>query len=233
MKSFVCVCTGNKYGTKYVDILYNMVSRHAHDFKFFVITDVRKDWRAEINQIVVEPVYNTWWNKIHMFRDDIGLEGRVLFMDLDVVIFRNIDHLWDFEGDAFVIIQDFNRCRIPNYHVRNSSVMKFNAGQEVHVWNEFKQNPQKVISKYRGDQDYMTAKYREGPIWPRNWIMSYKWEIGLEPGEKRRSPNDLYVKQPYTDHKHNLPEDCCVAVFHGKPNPAEVERDPLVKENWQ
>ena len=24
-------------------------------------------------------------------------------MDLDVVIINNIDHLWDFEGDAFVI----------------------------------------------------------------------------------------------------------------------------------
>jgi hypothetical protein len=178
-------------------------------------------------------LFPTWWNKIHMFRDDIGLEGRVLFMDLDVVIFRNIDEFWDFEGDAFVIIQDFNRCRIKNYHVRNSSVMKFNAGQEVHIWKEFKQNTQQIISKYRGDQDYMTAKYRNGPIWPRDWVMSYKWEIGLEPGEKRRSPHDLFVKQPYNNSKHALPEDCAVAVFHGKPNPAEIHHDPLVIENWK
>ena len=233
MKSFVCVCTGKKYGTEYVDKLYNMVSRHASDYKFFVITDTRKNWHSQINQIVVNPVFPTWWNKIHMFRNDIGLEGRVLFMDLDVVIFRNIDEFWEFEGDAFVIIQDFNRCRIPNYHVRNSSVMKFVAGQEVHIWNEFKQDPQKVISKFRGDQDYMTARFPGGPIWPREWVMSYKWEIGLEPGEKKRSPHDLFVKQPYTDRKHGLPDDCSVAVFHGKPNPAEVFHDPLVKDNWQ
>ena len=233
MKSFVCVCTGNKYGTKYVDILYNMVSRHAHDFKFFVITDALKDWRSEINQIVVDPVFPTWWNKIHMFRDDIGLEGTVLFMDLDVVIFRNIDHFWDFEGDAFVIIQDFNRCRIPNYRVRNSSVMKFVAGQEVRIWNKFVEDPQKIYRRFRGDQDYMTAEYQDGPIWPREWIMSYKWEIGLEPQEKKRSPNDLYVKQPYTDRKHGLPDECSIAVFHGKPNPAEIQHDPLVKDNWR
>ena len=233
MKSFVCVCTGTKYGTKYVDILYNMVSRHASDFKFFVITDARKDWRAEINQIVIDKVYPTWWNKIHMFRDDIGLEGTVLFMDLDVVILRNIDHLWDFEGDAFVIIQDFNRCRIKNYSVRNSSVMKFVAGQEVAIWNEFVNDPKKIINRYRGDQDYMTARYKNGPIWPREWVMSYKWEIGLEPSEKKRSPNDLFVKHAYTNYKHGLPDDCAVAVFHGKPNPAEIQHDPLVIQNWK
>jgi len=93
--------------------------------------------------------------------------------------------------------------------------------------------PKKVINKFRGDQDYMTARYPGGPIWPRDWVMSYKWEIGLEPGEKKRSPHDLFVKQPYTDRKHGLPEDCAVAVFHGKPNPAEVQHDPLVLENWK
>ena len=82
-----------------------------------------------------------------MFRDDIGLEGRIVFMDLDVVIINNIDHLWDFEGDAFVIIQDFNRCRIKNYNVRNSSVMKFNAGQEVNMWHKFFDHHQKIINK--------------------------------------------------------------------------------------
>ena len=96
IKNFVCVCTGNKYGTMYVDKLYNMVTRHSNNVKFNVITDSKKDWRPEINQIIVSPLFPTWWNKIHMFRDDIGLEGRVLFMDLDIVVIRNIDHLWDF-----------------------------------------------------------------------------------------------------------------------------------------
>ena len=233
IKNFVCVRTGNKYGTMYVDKLYNMVTRHSNDIKFNVITDSKKDWRPEINQIVVSPLFPTWWNKIHMFRDDIGLEGRVLFMDLDIVVIRNIDHLWDFEGDAFVIIQDFNRCRIPNYHVRNSSVMKFNAGQEVHVWKKFLNDPQKIISQFRGDQDYMTSLFRQSPIWPRDWIMSYKWEIGLEPGEKKRSPHDKFVPEKFHKVKYGLPSECAVIVMHGKPNPAEVEKDPLIIDNWK
>ena len=124
-KSFVCVCTGTKYGPQYVNTLYNMVTRHSTDVEFNLITDAKKAVNENIIQRVVTPHYKTWWNKVHMFRDDIGLEGRIVFMDLDVVIINNIYHLWDFEGDAFVIIQDFNRCRIKNYNVRNSSVMKF------------------------------------------------------------------------------------------------------------
>ena len=249
-KIFLCVCTGTKYGTMYVEKLYNMVKRHSTDVTFYVITDSRKDWHSDINQIIVSPLYPTWWNKVHMFRDDLGIEGRVVFMDLDIVIIRNIDHLWEFEGDAFVIIQDFNRCRIPNYHVRNSSVMKFNAGQEAHVYNNFKDNHAQIMKKFRGDQDYMTSLYRNGPIWPREWIMSYKWEIGLEQGEKKNSPHDKFVKERFTKEtvveirngqkttvekikKYHLPDDCAVMVFHGKPNPAEIKHDPLVIENWR
>ena len=80
--------------------------------------------------------------------------------------------------------------------------------------------------------------------------MSYKWEIGLEPEEKRRSPNDKFLSNRVTVetttrvkngvktiiekyNKHKLPEECSVAVFHGKPNPAEITKDPLVINNWR
>ena len=187
IKSFVCVCTGNKYPPSYVNTLYNMVERNSTDVKFHVITDsIKPGFNENIKQIVVTPLYKSWWNKVHMFRNDIGLEGTVIFMDLDVVILKNIDHLWEFEGDAFVIIQDFNRCRIKDYHVRNSSVMKFHAGNEVDMWDKFKDNPGKIQSSYQGDQNYVTAERKNCCIWPYEWIMSYKWEIGLMKEDQRR-----------------------------------------------
>ena len=82
-----------------------MVDRNSNDVQFHVITDSHKPgFDTNIKQIIVQPLFKSWWNKVHMFRDDIGLEGTVIFMDLDVVILKNIDHLWEFEGDAFVII---------------------------------------------------------------------------------------------------------------------------------
>jgi len=226
IKSFVCVCTGDKYTPKYVNTLYNMVMRHSTDVKFHVITDsVKAGFDENITQIAVTPLYKSWWNKVHMFRDDIGLEGTVIFMDLDVVILKNIDHLWEFEGDAFVIIQDFNRCRIKNYHVRNSSVMKFHAGNEVDMWHKFNADPGKIQSSYQGDQNYVTAERKHCCIWPYEWIMSYKWELGLMKEDQRR-PNDKIRNSA-------IPQECCVAVFHGKPDPGDIKQDPVIIENWR
>ena len=226
IKSFVCVCTGDKYPPSYVNTLYNMVQRNSTDVRFDVITDSNKPgFNPEIKQIVVAPLYKSWWNKVHMFRNDIGLEGTVIFMDLDVVILKNIDHLWEFEGDAFVIIQDFNRCRIKDYQVRNSSVMKFFAGNEDDMWAKFRDNPSKIQSSYQGDQNYVTAERPHPCMWPHDWIMSYKWEIGLMKEDQKR-PNDKIRNSP-------IPEDCCVAVFHGKPDPGDIKHDPTIMEHWR
>jgi len=252
MKSIVSVCTGDKYPDRYVDILYNMCSRHAKDFKFFCITDRNRAINSNINQVKIEQgnLWPSWWNKIHIFNKHMPFEGKVLYMDLDVVIFRNIDNLWEFGNDNFIIIQDFNRCRIKNYHVKNSSVMRWNHGSQHNLYTNFLNEKDKIIKKYRGDQDYITHMIPDAVVWPTNWIMSYKWEIGLEPGEKKNSPNDKFVSERYTTKteitikdgkkifkdvliKHNLPQDCSVAVFHGKPNPAEITKDPLVIDNWR
>lgn len=228
-----------------------MVSRHTSDFKFFCVTDRRRGLNPNITEVVIDNIFPTWWNKVHIFNKHMPFEGTVLYMDLDVVIFRNIDNLWSFAGDnSFAIIQDFNRCRIKNYHVKNSSVMKWQHGKYHNLYENFIQDPKQIMKRYRGDQDYLTASVHQAVTWPTNWIMSYKWEIGLEPGEKRNSPNDKFVTQRYTTEtytvikngtkkvktkriKHNLPDDCSVAVFHGKPNPEQIVHDPLVIENWR
>lgn len=250
MRSIVSVCTGDKYPNKYVEILYNMVSRHTKDFKFFCITDRTRGFGPHINEVMIDKVFATWWNKVHIFNKQMPFEGTVLYLDLDLVIFKNIDKLWDYCADHFCIIQDFNRCRIKNYHVKNSSVMKWPHGKYHHLYEKFLADPNSVMKKHRGDQDYVTASVPDAQIWPHDWIMSYKWEIGLEPGEKKRSPNDKYVTNKYKiEHKtkikngrtltkevlvkDGLPSECAIAVFHGKPDPADIQFDPLIKNNWR
>jgi len=250
MRSIVSVCTGDKYPNRYVEILYNMASRHTSNFQFYCITDRKRGFDPAIKEIVIDNVFPTWWNKVHIFNKNMPFQGTVLYMDLDVVIFRSIEKLWDFAKGRFTIIQDFNRCRIKNYHVKNSSVMKWEHGSQHQLYENFIAEPNQVMRKWRGDQDYVTAKVPSAELWPHDWIMSYKWEIGMEPGEKKRSPNDKFVKERYTKQvkikikngqklqkevfvKHELPDDCSIAVFHGKPDPAEIQHDPLVIDNWR
>ena len=82
----------------------------------------------------------------------------------------------------------------------------------------------------QGDQDWIwkLAKDRM-KFWPREWIMSYKWEI--------RNRDDLTVTQggrQFKTVRHDVypPPDCSIAVFHGEPNPQDVQ-DKFVVDNWR
>ena len=93
----VCVKWGNKYISKYANVLNNMVKRHCSvPYKFYCITDDPTGLDADINVINLpnDPWIRTWWSKLWMFSPDMPLKGNILFFDLDVVIFDNIDPLF-------------------------------------------------------------------------------------------------------------------------------------------
>ena len=231
-KNIVCVKWGPKYIPQYVNILKNMCKRNSTvDYKFSCITDNPEGLDSDIN-IIHFPKDNlaikSWWSKLYMFARELPLDGTILYFDLDVVIFRNIDYLWTFEPGKFCIIQDFNRCRVKDWHVCNSSVMRWEAGSLEHLWQIYMQDPGKVWGRNHGDQDFITAK--EGQTakrWPTNWIMSYKWEMQGKKDTKIRKGAKYVFEHPPT-----IPDDCSVAVFHGEPKPFNCA-DQLIVDNWK
>ena len=133
MKKFVCLKHGNKYDGKYVNILYSMAKKHSTvPFEFVCITE-RPHGLDPAIKVYPCPDWGVagerkgWWYKVMLFQPQFqeAMGDEFIFFDLDVVIFNNIDKLWEHKPNEFVVIQDFNRCRIKNWHVRNSSVMKF------------------------------------------------------------------------------------------------------------
>ena len=258
MKKFVCLKHGNKYPGKYVNILYSMVKRQSTvPFEFVCITENPNDLDPAIKTYPcpdwgVAGERKGWWYKVMLFQPQFqeAMGDEFIFFDLDVVIFHNIDKLWDYKPNEFVVIQDFNRCRIKNWQVRNSSVMKFHVGCENQVWEEFNKNKMAVINRMHGDQDWVTKMLPQSNMWPRDWIMSYKWEMGVhvrkpEFGQRHHIidgrtivENTLVikdgVKQNVTTYKKPpTTEETCIAVFHGRPNPEQCIEDPLVADNWR
>ena len=128
MNHIVCVKWGNKYISQYANILYNMVKRHTTvPFEFHCITDDIKGLDPHIKTIKLpnDPWIKTWWSKLWMFGSHFPLKGNILFFDLDVIVFKNIDELFNYNPDKFMIIRDFNRCRIKDWKLCNSSVMRW------------------------------------------------------------------------------------------------------------
>lgn len=229
--TILCVRFGNKYGREYVERLRDMVSRHITvPYEFACLTDDQHP--IEGVRTIYQPNSNYqkgWWHKVHMFDPNLPLAGRILYFDLDVVICNNIDKLTAFKSDSFVGIHDFNRRFYPSWIYLNSSVLAWNHGSESYIWHRFKEKPSDA-QRLQGDQDWIWKLGKDRiKFWPKEWIMSYKWEI--------RSREELIVNQGKRNFKTVkddvvIPNGCSVAVFHGEPNPAEV-KDKFVVDNWR
>ena len=140
MINFCCVLYGEKYSIDYVQNLYNMVKRHLTvEHKFYAFSDnVRLKKLIDGDIIVKEfPLHDMqgWWNKMQLFHPDNGLSGLNLYMDLDVVILKNIDCFARFSNkSSFNITSDFNGRKI----WYNSSLMKWDSEtMKPIIWDEF------------------------------------------------------------------------------------------------
>ena len=231
MNHIVCVKWGNKYISQYVNVLYNMVKRNTTvPFEFHCITEDTKGLDPHIKTIKLpnDPWIKTWWSKLWMFGSHFPLQGNILYFDLDVIVFRNIDELFNYNPDKFMIIRDFNRCRIKDWKLCNSSVMRWNTGTINYLWDDFVSKPNKVMRDNHGDQDWITKRAdKDTNHWPDDWIRSYKWEmIGYKDTKARRGPKLIFDRPP------KIIEANKVAVFHGEPKPFNCG-DEWVEANWK
>jgi len=229
--TILCIRFGNKYGIHYVQRLRNMIERHITiPYEFVCLTDDPKPIEG-VRSIVRknEGYARGWWHKVHMFDPKLPLKGRILYMDLDVVVCNNIDKLATIQRNDFLGIRDFNRKFHPNWKRLNSSVMVWNHGTQNHIWEQFKGNPNQAM-RMHGDQDWIwKTSHDRIKFFPDEWIQSYKWEI--------RSKDELYIsggKRCFRQIRHDVKvsSDCAIAVFHGDPNPCDVH-DNFVIENWK
>ena len=228
-----CLKYGKKYDPEYVNKLYDMVKRNLTlNFNFVCFTEDPQGINKEI-QIKPLPLNKNvqgWWYKPFFFDPNLGIDGTVLFLDLDMIIFRNIDNLFSYKPGEFCIIRDFNRCRVPSYDKFNSSVFRLDTGQHSHVYYDFIKDPRMISRRFQGDQDWIRHTIKDGfHYWPEEWIMSYKWEMRDRPRmvlDPRGGRNFAETGEP------KIKPATSIAVFHGDPNPHKCN-DPWVKNHWK
>ena len=208
-----------------------MVSRHITvPYEFVCLTDDPTPIDNVRNIVIPQQPYpRLWWHKVHMFDPSLGIKNRILYFDLDVVIHANIDKLVDVPDNTFYGIKDFNRQFHPSWEYLNSSAISWIGGEHSDLWDRFKSDPNAAMKRYPGDQDWIWHGAKDRiKFWPRDWILSYKWEI--------RDRGDLVVSNGRRNFVSvitpDVPAECCVTVFHGDPKPQDV-KDPFVVDNWK
>jgi hypothetical protein len=169
-----------------------------------------------------------WWYKLWFLSKDFPLDGTVLFLDLDLIIFKNIDYLFSFAPNKFCIIRDFNRSLNSTWNRINSSVFRYQSKQHSTVFDTFINDYRTHTRRFHGDQDFIFKHLQNITLWPDEWIQSYKWEM--------RSRNDLIKSNGKRNFKNVadpvIKRETAVAVFHGEPDIHECA-DPWVIGNWK
>lgn len=211
----ICMKWGDKYGAEYVNRLYNMVKRNTTlPFKFICFSDRNDGITSEVEvrplpEMDLPEGKERGWRKLSTFKKDVGLSGRVLFLDLDTVIVSNIDEYFTMDGD-FVMVKHLNPSK--KQGIGMTSVYRYEAGKFADVYEYFMANIDKVKSEYRHEQAYVCDFLgSQGKIkfFPKEWMPSFKHTC-MYP-----FPLNLF-KEP------RLPKEAKMIIFHGNPTPDQA-----------
>jgi len=228
----VCLKHGSKYSAEYVNVLKKMTQRNLTvPHKFVCFTEDPKGIDPDIKILPLPTIQiKGWWFKTMLFNPNLQIQGTMLFIDLDVVIFKNIDRLFQHSPGTFMVCRDFNRCFQPNWQKMNSSVVRWNTGQHPQLYNNFIKDPITISKRFHGDQDWLFDQVKKHfEFWPDEWIQSYKWEMRGNPKLVRQKTGQKNFTAPG---EPKIKSETAVAVFHGDPNPKECV-DPWCQTHWK
>ena len=163
LKQIICVKWGTKYGPDYVNRLYGMVARNiTGPFRFVCITDRTEGLRPEVETIPLpelgcphpQRTFGQWRKVVLWGREIPGLTGVALFVDLDSVIVGNLDGYFSHGSPDDVIVA--RNWAKPFQKLGQTSVFRFPIGQNPHILDNFRADPQGVADRFHFEQHYIT-----------------------------------------------------------------------------
>ena len=185
MTAVVCIKAGPKYPTDYANKLFRAVRRNGHAGRFYCLTDDPSGLERDIIALPVSPLCQGWWHKIYLFSWDHGIDARLLYMDIDMVVTGSLEDFLGYDG-AFATGSRFNK---PNEI--NSTIMSIPAGYGRGIWTTFLRFRSRAMRSFRLDFGIYRSRQRtedrcDGRTCFRdNWsaIRSTSW-VGRSPRER-------------------------------------------------
>lgn len=219
MVNVICMKWGSAYGAEDVNTLYRMVSRNLSlEHRFVCITDDATGFLPEVETAEIPflripdfTAHKPWRKLTTLLPGFAGLEGKTLFLDLDVVVTGPLDKFFSY-SDKFAIIENWSQ---PGEGVGNSSVYCYEIGQYAWVLDVWERDYDTLFDKYPNSQTFMskTLGVENLDYWPADWVVSFKYTC-MDRGPFRVLTNLLRVPP--------LPEGASVVAFHGNPKPADA-----------
>jgi hypothetical protein len=231
---YACVLHGDYYDWRYVERLRSMLRRHADpNITLHVFTEPTRTVPSDYCRHDLRPwdqvhgPRQAWWYKMQMFDPRHGL-GRVIYLDLDVVLVGDCSWLAGLDSAYFWAPRDFRYLWRPSCQQINSSVMVWDNAAFPEIWRGFAaQDIAYVMRRFKGDQDYIYSSLPQDRLRfiDPGLVKSWRWEIhdgGIDPVTRRPwRPGSGGLLSP----------DARILVFHGHPKPHEIA-DSVIIQHW-
>jgi hypothetical protein len=213
---------GEKYSVDYVERLRNGIRRNLKQpYHFIVITDRERSIPGVRCLLIPEvDLYLTrmkgCFARLRLFDQNFlqahGIDGKVVSVDLDLIVVGELDPLFDREDD-FSILQGINASNPCPY---NGSIWMLKAGTRPDVWKDFSlaaYHHYKVpYYAFPDDQGWLYYKFpKAGYYGPENGVYAYRKPKWLDP----------------------LPKDARIVAFPGYRDPSMFVHLSWVKEHWR
>lgn len=215
----VCFKFGTKYGPEYVNKLFRMCKRNLTlPFRFVCITEMPNQLEKGI-EIFPLPEFEEptpeylkrcqCWRKLALFDKQYhDLQGKVLLLDIDIVIVDNIDCFFTF-SNKLAMPQNWSK---PGRLFGQGSVICFDMGKYSSLLEKWRRDAASVYKRYDSEQNYIPEELgRDNIAWfPVEWCRSFKDHC--MPGGIL---NSFITPQ-------KIPKGARIIVFHGNPNPHDA-----------
>lgn len=207
----LCVKVGDKYGSEYVNKLYNGILRHFPSpipFTFTCLTDQPHGLNPNIEVEIIDGNLPIWWSKVLLFtRNRADL---MVYFDLDIVLTGDISALAHYPGSFLLLSSQEIACE-DSADGYNSSVMVWRSDQYRRIYSDFMENKERVLEVMdRFDH------------WLEVMLPEVETMQGRYPGMCRDFTQAC---------SETLPPDCQIVIFPQSPKPSDYP-SPWVRLHW-
>lgn len=212
---------GTAFGASDVNMLFRACLANATEaLRFVCLTDdgTGLDPRIEVKPIPdIGLTPEEWkrpgvWPKIGLFAPDLADLGRVLFLDLDMLIVGDLSPFFDVADGA--VFQNMGESWRPDPRsaekVPGTCIFSYDPGAETRVLEAFLADKETNMSSWQNEQEFAGAHVSRTSFWPEGLVVSFKRHLC------HRNGMGLLAKPSAP------PEGAAVVAFHGTPRPAET-----------
>ena len=219
---FITMKWGKKYDADYLNKLYNGIKKNiSKSFSFYCITEIPEGLNKDIKIINLETKFKGWMKKCILFDEKIlnQLESikensLICFIDLDMIIYNNLDFLTEYKGNFALMKTDDIQCE-GSHNGYNSSIILYrkNFGRKIYD----------IMDKYENELTNQIIRfdhYLEFIV--KNADFTQDVFIG------KILDYNTYCKDKKFD---ELPKDGAIIAFPRSPKPHQCSED-WIKKYW-